>query len=229
MIWKSCARTALPWSSQWLRCRTMRPSPTQPRSKAEGFVQGWNAQLAVDEAQQIVVACGLSADPTDTRALPDLVDQIERNLGRRPQTAAGRRRLWLRRQPAAPGRRPHRRLHRHPPHEALRAARDTARKPFGGPQERDRAANPSSRSSRRTCAQWAPRLSPRCRRSPMGRRGPGTQFGRLPHPWMGQPRRDRFLRWQSPTGWSSQRSAVLLSSQSEHSFYSRTHPAAEPD
>jgi len=39
----------------------------------------------VDEAHQVVVACDLSADPTDTRALPNLVDQIERNIGRRPK------------------------------------------------------------------------------------------------------------------------------------------------
>jgi hypothetical protein len=39
----------------------------------------------VDEAHQVVVTCDLSADPTDTRALPNLVDQIERNIGRRPK------------------------------------------------------------------------------------------------------------------------------------------------
>jgi len=39
----------------------------------------------VDEAHQVVVACDLSADPTDTRALPNLVDQIERNIGRHPK------------------------------------------------------------------------------------------------------------------------------------------------
>ena len=55
------------------------------RSRTEGFVQGYNAQAAVDGSHQVVVACDLNADPTDTRALPDLVDQIERNLGRRPK------------------------------------------------------------------------------------------------------------------------------------------------
>lgn len=55
------------------------------RSKNDGFVQGWNAQAAVDEAHQIVVACDLNAEPTDTHALPDLVDQVERNIGRRPK------------------------------------------------------------------------------------------------------------------------------------------------
>ena len=57
------------------------------RSKNDGFIAGYNAQLAVDEVHQIVVACDLSADPTDTRALPDLVDQIERNTGHRPKRA----------------------------------------------------------------------------------------------------------------------------------------------
>ena len=57
------------------------------RSRNDGFIAGYNAQLAVDEAHQIVVACDLSADPTDTRALPGLVDQIERNTGRRPKRA----------------------------------------------------------------------------------------------------------------------------------------------
>lgn len=52
---------------------------------AGGAGRGYNAQAAVDDAHQIVVAADLSADPTDTHALPDLVDQIERNLGRRPK------------------------------------------------------------------------------------------------------------------------------------------------
>ncbi len=55
------------------------------RSRNDGFIAGYNAQAAVGEAHQVVVACDLSADPTDTRALPGLVDQIERNLGRRPK------------------------------------------------------------------------------------------------------------------------------------------------
>jgi len=55
------------------------------RSRNDGFIAGYNAQLAVDDAHQIVVAADLSAEPTDVGALPDLVDQIERNLGRRPK------------------------------------------------------------------------------------------------------------------------------------------------
>ena len=55
------------------------------RSKTDGFIQGWNAQAAVDDGHQVVVACELSADATDTHALPDLVDQVERNTGRRPK------------------------------------------------------------------------------------------------------------------------------------------------
>jgi len=55
------------------------------RSQTDGFIQGWNAQAAVDAAHQVVVACDLSAEPTDVGALPGLVDQIERNTGRRPK------------------------------------------------------------------------------------------------------------------------------------------------
>ncbi len=55
------------------------------RSQSEGFVQGWNAQAVVDEAHQIVVACDLSNQASDVTALPDLVDQIERNTGRKPK------------------------------------------------------------------------------------------------------------------------------------------------
>jgi transposase len=55
------------------------------RSRSEGFIQGWNAQAVVDDGHQVVVACDLSATPTDSGALPDLVDQVERNLGRRPK------------------------------------------------------------------------------------------------------------------------------------------------
>ena len=53
-------------------------------SKPDGFIYGYNAQVAVDAGHQVIVATSLSADPTDTAALPALVDQIETNTGRRP-------------------------------------------------------------------------------------------------------------------------------------------------
>lgn len=54
-------------------------------SKPDGFIYGYNAQAAVDDAHQVIVATSLSASPTDTAALPELVDQIEANTGRRPR------------------------------------------------------------------------------------------------------------------------------------------------
>ena len=54
-------------------------------SKPDGFIYGYNPQIAVDDGHQVIVATTLSADPTDTGALPALVDQIETNTGRRPR------------------------------------------------------------------------------------------------------------------------------------------------
>jgi len=55
------------------------------RSKPDGWVQGYNAQAVVDEAHQVIVATELTAEATDTESLPDLVDQVEANTGRRPK------------------------------------------------------------------------------------------------------------------------------------------------
>lgn len=55
-------------------------------SKPDGWIYGYNPQLAVDDAHQVIVATSVSADATDTAALPELVDQIEANTGRRPRT-----------------------------------------------------------------------------------------------------------------------------------------------
>jgi transposase/IS5 family transposase len=54
-------------------------------SKPDGWIYGYNPQIAVDDGHQVIVATTLSADPTDTGALPALVDQIETNTGRRPR------------------------------------------------------------------------------------------------------------------------------------------------
>ena len=54
-------------------------------SKPDGWIYGYNPQIAVDAGHQVIVATTLSADPTDTAALPELVDQIEANTGRRPR------------------------------------------------------------------------------------------------------------------------------------------------
>jgi transposase/IS5 family transposase len=54
-------------------------------SKPDGWIYGYTAQAAVDDAHQVIVATTLSQDATDTGALPEVVDQIEANTGRRPR------------------------------------------------------------------------------------------------------------------------------------------------
>ena len=55
------------------------------RSKPDGWVQAYNAQAAVDETAQVIVATSVTADPTDTRQLPAMVDAIKANTGRHPR------------------------------------------------------------------------------------------------------------------------------------------------
>jgi hypothetical protein len=55
------------------------------RSRTEGWVQAYNAGAVVDETAQVIVATTLSDDPTDSRSLPDLVDAVEANTGKRPK------------------------------------------------------------------------------------------------------------------------------------------------
>ena len=55
------------------------------RSKPDGWIYGYNAQAVVDEAHQVIVATTITADTTDSRSLPALVDQVETNTGRRPK------------------------------------------------------------------------------------------------------------------------------------------------
>ena len=54
----------------------------------DGFVQGYNAQAAVDGAAQIIVAHGLVAQTSDQDQLVPLLDGIRANLGRRPKEAS---------------------------------------------------------------------------------------------------------------------------------------------
>jgi transposase len=59
---------------------------TDPESRimktAEGFVQGYNAQAAVDAASQIIVAQQVTNAPNDQQQLAPLVAQIKANTGR---------------------------------------------------------------------------------------------------------------------------------------------------
>jgi len=83
--------------------RTPAPPKTEPEGKAQrnftdpesrilktrdGYIQGYNAQAAVDAEAQIIVAHGLVAGTSDQDQLTPLIDGIEDNLGRKPREAS---------------------------------------------------------------------------------------------------------------------------------------------
>jgi transposase len=55
------------------------------RSTPDGWVQAYNVGAVVDETAQVIVATDVTADATDTRQLPSLVDRITENTGRSPR------------------------------------------------------------------------------------------------------------------------------------------------
>ena len=65
---------------------------TDPESRIlktkDGFIQGYNAQAAVDGTAQIIVEHGLTPSTSDQDQLVALVDGIEKNLGRKPAEAS---------------------------------------------------------------------------------------------------------------------------------------------
>jgi len=65
---------------------------TDPESRIlltkDGYIQGYNAQAAVDAAAQIIVAHGLTASMSDQDQLVPLIDRIKDNLGRTPKEAS---------------------------------------------------------------------------------------------------------------------------------------------
>ena len=54
-----------------------------------GFIAGYNGQIAVDAAHQIIVAHRLATNPADYAALLPLVDQARANLGRKLREVSG--------------------------------------------------------------------------------------------------------------------------------------------
>jgi len=61
------------------------PASRIMRSKPDGWVQGYTVGAVVDDTAQVIVATAVTADPTDTRSLPGLVDQVRANTGRSPR------------------------------------------------------------------------------------------------------------------------------------------------
>jgi transposase len=54
----------------------------------DGYIQGYNAQAAVDAEAQIIVAHNLTHSTSDQDQLVPLIDGIEANLGRKPREAS---------------------------------------------------------------------------------------------------------------------------------------------
>ena len=65
---------------------------TDPESRVlltrDGFVQGYNAEAAVDAKAQVIVAHTLTNSQSDQEQLAVLLDGIEANLGRKPKEAS---------------------------------------------------------------------------------------------------------------------------------------------
>jgi transposase len=80
------------------------PSPTaqanftDPESRimpsSQGFVQAYNAQAAVDSAHQIIVACAVCQETTDTAQLCPLFDQVRQTTGAWPAQASADSGYW---------------------------------------------------------------------------------------------------------------------------------------
>jgi hypothetical protein len=51
----------------------------------DGFVQAYNAQIAVDNAAQIIVAQDVTQSAVDSGQLVPMTDAVETNLGRKPE------------------------------------------------------------------------------------------------------------------------------------------------
>ena len=55
----------------------------------DGFIAGYNGQIAVDAAHQVILAHRLQTNPADYGALVPLVDQAKANLGRKLKEVSG--------------------------------------------------------------------------------------------------------------------------------------------
>ena len=56
---------------------------------AGGFIAGYNGQIAVDAAHQVILAHRLSTNPADYAALVPLIDQARAHLGAKPREVPG--------------------------------------------------------------------------------------------------------------------------------------------
>ena len=77
-----------------------RPEPTAQRNFTDpesrimpdggrkgSFVQAYNAQIAVDDKAQIIVAAEITQESNDKRQLAPMLEQVEQNMGAKPEAA----------------------------------------------------------------------------------------------------------------------------------------------
>ena len=99
---------------------------TDPESKiqktADGFIQGYNAQAAVDATAQVIVAHDVTPMAADVGQLLPLVTAVRRTLPAAAAAGAGGCGVLLGRESAGPRGTGDRRVHRDRPAEARRAA-----------------------------------------------------------------------------------------------------------
>ncbi len=53
----------------------------------KSFLQGCNAQAAVDDTAQVIVGCAITQEANDKQQLVPMLQQVEQNLGRKPEKA----------------------------------------------------------------------------------------------------------------------------------------------
>ena len=58
------------------------------------YLQGHNAQAAVDAERQVVAAADLTQQSNDSRQLLPMLKQVERNMGRKPDAASAHAGYW---------------------------------------------------------------------------------------------------------------------------------------
>ncbi len=54
----------------------------------KGFLQGYNAQAAVDHANQVIVACDLTDEAVDVHQVEPMLDQVKENTGAQPHAVS---------------------------------------------------------------------------------------------------------------------------------------------
>jgi transposase len=70
-------------------------SRIMPDGASKGsFLQGYNAQAAVDSTAQVIVAAEITQETTDNRQLLPMLEQVKQNLGRKPDAVSADAGYW---------------------------------------------------------------------------------------------------------------------------------------